>query len=175
MSSPWNRWKARGEYVIVQNPPGFITHEERSGRETTKAAGKRFLVTVLRRGDHWGLGDKLIYDQDEPQIEVWDLSWAGKSGFDDRGQFVSRYYAFTVAEMPLGRGIDLVGYEPAWKIDGHAWGSVIALAKSVTYGEKAWQEGLRRKEEALRRKDRGSAARKTSMLGDAMVRLLRGK
>jgi hypothetical protein len=149
-------WKKRGEYVVVQNPVDYVTHEEGgSRRPSKKAAGRRFLVTVLRKGDRYGRDDALVYDEDEPQIEVWDQTWANKGGFDDRGQFVSRYYAFSIAEeRRRGMGIDLVGYEPAWKIDGSAWGSAVSLAKSVTHGEKAWSESLRRRDSAKRMRSR---------------------
>ena len=153
-------WKTRGEYVIVQNPVDYVTHEEYSRKASSKAAGRRSLVTVLRKGDRYGLDDKLVYDNDEPQIEVWDLTYANQKSFDDRGQFVSRYYAFSIAQHQKGVGIDLVGYEPAWKIDGTVWGSGVSLARQVTRGEAAWSADLRRRDEEKRReRDIGPSAR----------------
>lgn len=141
-------WKQRGEYVVLQNPTDYATREEYSRRPSSKAAGRRFLVIVLREGDRYGRDDVLTWDSVDPGIEVYDLTWAGKKGFDEKGQFVSRYYAHTIAETRKGVGIDLVGHEPAWKIDGTAWGSAVSLAKSVTAGEAAWRDERRRIDEA---------------------------
>lgn len=115
--------------IVVRNAPGRSPY---SGRE--------FLVRVIEEGDRYGLGIKLVYDQKEPQIEFYDTKRADDPRFAPDGQFVTRYYAFQMAFHRHGTGLDLMGHEPAWKLDAGAMDKVIALAKEVTYGERAWQE-----------------------------------
>lgn len=129
-----------GKEIVVRNAPGRSPY---SGRE--------FLVRVLEKGDRYGLGNKLVYDQKEPQIEFYDTKYADDPRFAPDGQFVQRYYAFTLADPRLGTGLDLLGHESAWKLDAQAMDKVIALAQKVTYGERAWEE-----EPAARRR-RGAA------------------
>ncbi len=129
-----------GKEIVVRNAPGRSPY---SGRE--------FLVRVLEKGDRYGLGNKLIYDQKEPQIEFYDTKYADDPRFAPDGQLVQRYYAFTLADPRLGTGLDLLGHESAWKLDAPAMDKVVALAQKVTYGERAWEE-----EQAARRR-RGAA------------------
>ncbi len=117
------------ETIVVRNAPGRAPY---SGRE--------FLVRVIEKGDRYGAGDKLVYDQKEPQLAFYDTKHAGDPRFGPHGQFVQQYYAFTMAYHRPGTGLDLLGPEPAWKLDAPAMEKVIDLAKKVTYGERAWQE-----------------------------------
>ena len=90
-----------GKEIVVRNAPGRSPY---SGRE--------FLVRVLEKGDRYGLGNKLVYDQKEPQIEFYDTKYADDPRFAPDGQFVQRYYAFTLADPRLGTGLDLWGTSP---------------------------------------------------------------
>jgi len=118
-----------GKEIVVRNAPG-----------RSPFSGREFLVRVLENGDRYGLGNKLVYDQKEPQIEFFDTKYADDPRFAPDGQFVARYYAFTMAYHRPGTGLDLQGHEPAWKLDAQAMDKVIALAQKVTYGERAWEE-----------------------------------
>ena len=47
-------------------------------------------------------------------VEFYD----GRYPHTPDGQFISRYYASTLLEDPHTVGLDLMGYEPSWKVDG---------------------------------------------------------
>jgi hypothetical protein len=60
-------------------------------------------------------------------VEWYDATYEGTPDFGPRGQFVSRYSLATLTGRdPWSRcdhrkgspGIDLCGYEPAWKVSG---------------------------------------------------------
>lgn len=68
----------------------------------------------------------------DPTIEFYDMSVVGKKAFGPRGQFVADYYARTLAEHPEGRGIDLHGGVPEWKIDAAAFAPVVVMARLLT-------------------------------------------
>ena len=55
----------------------------------------------------------------EDLIEFYD----GRYPHTPDGQFITRYYVLTLLEHDKGHaitGLDMMGYEPAWKIDGRA-------------------------------------------------------
>lgn len=84
----------------------------------TSMTGVRFNVRILRAGDAYGVTGMLTADRE--MVEFYDTRYP----HTQYGQFVSRYYVSTI----LGRdtygngkgGLDLMGYEPAWKIDAAA-------------------------------------------------------
>lgn len=96
--------------------------------------GREFLVRVVRKGDRYGLDDCLTHDKPEPLIEFYDLKYAGTK-FGERGQFVSRYYASTIAKHVPGVGLDLHMGVDGWKVDGPAMVAVINLARETMKGQ----------------------------------------
>lgn len=98
--------------------------------EVENSEGRKFLICIVRTGEQYGLDACLTHESADPLVEVYDLTYANMGSFGPRGQFVSRYYARTLAEG-VGGGIDLCGYEPTWKIDARAWAPVEALAKQI--------------------------------------------
>ena len=84
--------------------------------------GRRFGIRIVTAGMNYGLDDCLTHDG-EPMVEFYDYTYASddthNSAFGPRGQFVSRYYASTLNEIPNDRGLDLMGYEPVWKVDAN--------------------------------------------------------
>jgi len=89
-------------------------------------------IRIIDKGDAYGRDDCLIHDNDEPTIEFYD----GDNLFDKQesdgtmlGQFVSRYYISTIADGGRG-GMDLMGYEPKWKIDNLMMDSVRAYVST---------------------------------------------
>jgi hypothetical protein len=88
----------------------------------TSTTGVRFLVRVLRTGDRYGLDDCLTVGEGRsleisgpgPMVEFYDTRYP-HTRF---GQFVSRYNLDTILES--SGGLDLMGYEPSWKIDAAA-------------------------------------------------------
>jgi len=71
-----------------------------------------FNVKVLKKGDTYGLNKCLTHEDERPVVEFYDA----RHDFDPEGQFVSRYYVETLLEDEEG-GLDLMGYEPSWKLD----------------------------------------------------------
>lgn len=102
--------------------------------------GRRFGVRIVWPGDGYGIDDKVIFTPgeghhshaipSEVMVEFYDMTYASddvhNSAFGPRGQFVSRYYRSTLMERGSG-GLDLVGYEPVWKIDAGAMDQVWRL------------------------------------------------
>lgn len=106
------------------------------GLVITNNVGRKFLVRTVRKGGRYGLDDKLVHDggkaignTDDPLIEFYDLTHCDK--FGPRGQFVSRYYASTLATYDLGRGLVLDGGCHVWKVDANALVPVVALVQSI--------------------------------------------
>lgn len=105
----------------------------------TNSEGRRFYVRVVFRGDRFGLDDKLKHDEDDPLIEFYDFthrtprrrSPAGLPEFGPRGQFVSRYFARTLAEHREGTGICLDGGVSVWSIDATTFQPVLELARAI--------------------------------------------
>lgn len=93
----------------------------------TNSEGRTFLVRVVHKGDRYGLDDKLTHDKADPMVEFYDLSYPDK--FGPRGQFVSRYNAFTLSKVQ--GGLNLCGHEPVWSIDAEAMLPVVDLAKRI--------------------------------------------
>lgn len=49
-------------------------------------------------------------------MEVFDATYAGQQGFDELGQFVSRYYLSGLIAHQHGAWLDLHGGAPEWKV-----------------------------------------------------------
>lgn len=78
--------------------------------------GRQFAVKLLSRGDRYGLEKCLEWDSDKMGVEFYDVKYAG-DGFDELGQFVSRYYAETLVGTPTHADFSLAGGVAAWTID----------------------------------------------------------
>jgi hypothetical protein len=92
--------------------------------------GREFFIRVVMKGDRYGLKDCLIHTENNPMIEFYDYTFSNHDHFGPRGQFVSRYYAETIAAIK-DRGLTLQGYEPLWTIDQKALKPVIKLASDL--------------------------------------------
>ncbi len=82
-------------------------------------ASRMFGVRAVLKGERYGLNDVLTHDKLDPLIEFWDTS-ADPAKFGADGQFVSRYYASTLAlgdqwSKPTG-GLALQGGIPVWTV-----------------------------------------------------------
>ena len=105
--------------------------------------GQPWTIRILEQGDAYGRDDCLIHDKDEPTVEFYDADnehTIDKPSGTMLGQFVSRYYISTIADGGRG-GMDLMGYEPKWKIDPLMMDNVrdylMAYAKSK---EWTWED-----------------------------------
>jgi len=96
---------------------------------------RAFLVRIVLPGERYGLDDCLIYSAEDhprhandPLVEFYDFK--NPSKFPPRGQFVGRYYLSTLLERTpehCMHGLDLCGYEPAWKITGKTFCAAIVF------------------------------------------------
>lgn len=88
---------------------------------------RMLLVRLVRKDERYGLNDCLVHDREDPLVEFYDLTYANRRGFGERGQFVSSYYASTL--LASGGGIDLYGGEPAWQVSAEAMADVRAWVR----------------------------------------------
>ena len=56
--------------------------------------GNQFLVRIVNKGDNYGLKWKLVYEEDEPMVEFYDMDYM----HTPYGRFISRYYMSTLLE-----------------------------------------------------------------------------
>ncbi len=92
-------------------------------------SGRRWYCRLIPTGAGYGREDAVINDG-EVMVEMWDMEHMHHS---ERGQFTgARYYVSTLLEGDSpNRGLDLVGYEPAWKMDAPAYRELIDWLKEV--------------------------------------------
>lgn len=66
-------------------------------------------------------------------VQFYDSKYAGKAGFPPEGQFVSSYYLRnTLIERPYnGQGLDLCGYEPAWKVSAEDYARIQKILRAL--------------------------------------------
>ena len=76
--------------------------------------GRLWLVVLLRDGDAYGRDDCLTVEGGEPLVEFRDLTHADK--FGPKGQFVSRYYRYTLMHADRSAGLNLDGGVPEWQL-----------------------------------------------------------
>jgi len=102
----------------------------------TNLRGRHFNVRILKAGDRYGLDDNLIHQPGEqPSVEFFDATYEG-SVHGPLGQFTTgRYYVKSILNANKGEGLDLLGYEPDWHIDGVAMDIVRAWLHNQTEGE----------------------------------------
>lgn len=94
-----------------------------------------FNIRVIKKGDNYGLDDCKTHDEKDPLIEFFDPKYAGQKSFGPLGQFVSRYYAETLAEGSGGLCLD--GGIPDWTVSAEQMAQVRELAKRlIEKGEK---------------------------------------
>lgn len=79
-----------------------------------------WVVRIIRKGDVYGLNDKLTHDQNLPMVEFF----RHEQGNEDKRFFVSRYYVETLLESPA-RGLQLEGRDPAFTLHPQAHADVL--------------------------------------------------
>jgi len=105
------------------------TMTDRDGKSFIALAsqsGTSIHAVIIPPGEVYGMDNCLVHDGHEPLVEFWDATHAGKKEMFDpeHGQFVSRYYVSTIAELDKGRGLDLHGGEPSWLMPGEGMNQV---------------------------------------------------
>tara|TARA_Y100001949_G_C15963766_1_gene320536 strand:+ start:591 stop:983 length:393 start_codon:yes stop_codon:yes gene_type:complete len=99
--------------------------------------GQPWTIRIVDKGDNYGREDCLTNDKNEPLVEFYDADHPHSIDVESGtilGQFVSRYNFSTIADST--GGIDLMGYEPKWKMDYLALNSVRAHLKAYAATEK---------------------------------------
>lgn len=85
---------------------GFLP-EEKNGLLGTEG---NFGFRVVRKGHHFGLEDRLIWDKEEPGVEFFMLKNSKGVPFGGRGWYISRYYYTTLKFSKVSKeGICLDG------------------------------------------------------------------
>ena len=105
--------------------------------------GQPWTIRIVEEGDKYGRDDCLTYEKDEPVVEFYDadnpFTIDAPSG-TVLGQFVSRYYISTIADGGSG-GLDLMGYEPKWKMNALVMDNVRAYLMSYAKSRGwSWEE-----------------------------------
>lgn len=105
--------------------------------------GQPWTIRIVEEGDKYGLDDCLTYDSKEPVIEFYDADHPHSADVASSvilGQFVSRYYISTIADGGTG-GLDLMGYEPKWKITSLMMSNVRDYLKAFAKENKwSWED-----------------------------------
>jgi len=81
----------------------------------TNAAGLRFTVSCLRKGDRFGLGGQLVY-QGAPLVDFYDPS-PGEHASSPLGRCVASYFANELLLLGDESGLQLNGRKPWWRLD----------------------------------------------------------
>lgn len=77
--------------------------------------GRQFSVRVVNNGDRYGLDGRLTHAENDPLVEFYDRTYAGKPGFAAIGQFVTRYNLTQL--LTVTGGLCLDGGVPVWTLD----------------------------------------------------------
>jgi|TARA_B110000263_G_scaffold232888_1_gene229293 hypothetical protein len=105
--------------------------------------GQPWTIRIIDKGDKYGLDDCLTHENEEPTVEFYDADnehTIDKPSGIMLGQFVSRYYISTIADGGRG-GLDLMGYEPKWKMNALVMDSVRSyLMAFAAANEWTWEE-----------------------------------
>lgn len=70
---------------------------------------------IVRTGDRYGHNGMLTHNEPRPMVEFYDTRFDFERWTGCRGQFVSRYYAETLASVDGGLCLD--GGIPEWSVD----------------------------------------------------------
>ena len=91
----------------------------------TGPTGRPFNVRLVQQGEQYGRNGCLIADTNDPMIEFYDATFAGKDPdtfAGHLGQFVSRYCVRTLLATDWREisCLDLDGGIPEWKVTGQS-------------------------------------------------------
>lgn len=90
-------------------------------------------VRLVRQGGRYGRQDCLTHRDTEPLVEFYDAR-ADEAKFGPRGQFVSRYFAATIAKFPPERGLALDFGVPAWTVTPEEMAQAQAWVQAQAFG-----------------------------------------
>jgi len=93
----------------------------------------KFNVRMVFKGEGYGVNDAVIHDKDRPLVEFYDSRSSRNNDLNDRGQFVSRYYASTLMESENhGGGLRLYGDVPEWTVSAEEMTAVRKYIKLLS-------------------------------------------
>lgn len=78
--------------------------------------GRQFAIRVIGKGDNYGRNRCLISEENKQLVEFYDVEGSGAEGFDELGQFISRYYIETIMEIE-NYGLNLYADVEEWSIE----------------------------------------------------------
>lgn len=126
-------------YALIEEAIGLLnpmqplvsaqTEEDSAGVRSLiwndETTGVPWLAYIVRPGEEYGIetaagGRALVNTGSQPLVEFWDRRYSHDR--QHRAQFVSRYHLDTLLDH-VG-GLDLMGYEPSWKLDDRSFGLV---------------------------------------------------
>jgi hypothetical protein len=90
----------------------------------------KFNVRIVPVGGRYGYEDCLT-NRDKPLVEFYDSTQDPKK-FGERGQFVTRYYIYTILEREENVGLPLLGNVPSWTVPAAGMREVMAYLKGWT-------------------------------------------
>lgn len=134
-----------------------MNKQKRKAKVFTNDKGVDWYVRIIETGERYGApvrvevgGDTIQLDDhaavwgrerwndgsvanlnDKAGVIFYDFEYANCGDFGPMGQQVSSYYIDTILEPPHG-GLDLMGYEPKWKIDAATMDKVRTFLKAFT-------------------------------------------
>ncbi|MGU4699058.1 hypothetical protein K6L09_20545 [Burkholderia cepacia] len=95
---------------------------------SVQSNGITFNVRLVEQGDSYGKDNCMIHEKEDPLVEFYDSRY--KKGFNEHGQFVSRYYLSTLTEPGRTGGLQLEGGIPEWSISNEGMQQVKDWLKS---------------------------------------------
>jgi hypothetical protein len=102
----------------------------------TGIKGREWNVRLVEQGDAYGRNGCLTHDDPRPVVEFYDATYAGKCPDEftgHLGQFVSRYYVFTLEETDWReyRYLDLDGGIPEWRVTGESVADALDVVRAA--------------------------------------------
>ena len=122
--------------TTTETTPADAVRDETTMRFYSRATARWFTARLLHVGDRYGLDRCLTWGEGKTAlkitgVEFYDATYAADPRFDlGLGQFVTRYYVDSLLDGSVG-GLDMLGYEAAWKLDAGAMDAVRAWLRNV--------------------------------------------
>ncbi len=94
---------------------------------STLTVQEHITVRLVRKGESYGLAMKMVHTNEEPLVEFYDQRRL-KSSRRPLGQFISRYFVWTILEGPGGLLLDTGS--PDWSLTSETMHTVRTWLRS---------------------------------------------
>ena len=98
-----------------------------------------FNVRIVTKWMSYGRDDCLVHDKDDALVEFYDAT-QDPAKFGTRGQFVSRYYIYTITGGRYPQGLSLDGGVPEWSISAQGMRDVVTYLKGHLYEQSQLEQ-----------------------------------